>query len=133
MRTGKLILQNNQAPGDILMLTAAVRDLHRAHPGKFITDVRTPSPDLWRHNPWVTPLRDDDPEVERLPCHYPLIHRSNKERVHFLHGFTEYLGERLGCSEAGGCEAMAGSLHLGKKDRKKCCRRSGFVRIWPCV
>ena len=29
----KLILQNHQAPGDILMLTAAVRDLHLAVPG----------------------------------------------------------------------------------------------------
>ena len=80
-RRTELILRNNQVPGDILMLTAALRDLHRAHPGKYLTDVRTSSPDLWRHNPWVTPLREDDPEVERLPCHHPLIHRSHAEPV----------------------------------------------------
>jgi hypothetical protein len=42
----KLILRNFQSPGDILMLTAAVRDLHRAHPGEFLTDVRTSCPGL---------------------------------------------------------------------------------------
>jgi hypothetical protein len=39
------------------MLTAAVRDLHICHPGEFITDVLTPNCDLWRHNPYITPLR----------------------------------------------------------------------------
>ena len=81
----KLILQNSQAPGDILMLTAAVRDLHRCHPGKFLTDVRTPFPDLWRYNLYLTPLSDEDATAERLHCHNPLIHRNNKEPVHFLH------------------------------------------------
>lgn len=42
----KLILRNFQSPGDIVMLTAAVRDLHRTYPGEFITDVRTPFPGL---------------------------------------------------------------------------------------
>ena len=40
----KLILRNFQSPGDIVMLTAAVRDIHRAHPGEFLTDVRTSCP-----------------------------------------------------------------------------------------
>ncbi len=67
----RLILDNHQAPGDTLMLTAAVRDLHRCHPGKFITDVRRPSADLWRHNPHITPLHEDGPGVERLVCPLP--------------------------------------------------------------
>ena len=78
------------------MLTAAVRDLHRCHPGEFVTDVRTSCPDLWEHNPHLTPLGEDDPDVEILDCHYPLIHRSNQEPRHFLDGFVEYLNERLG-------------------------------------
>ena len=40
----KLILRNFQSPGDIVMLTGAVRDLHRAHPGEFQIDVRTSCP-----------------------------------------------------------------------------------------
>ena len=38
----KLIFRNFQSPGDIVMLTAAVRDLHKCYPGRFVTDVLTP-------------------------------------------------------------------------------------------
>lgn len=92
----KLILRNFQSPGDIVMLTAAVRDLHRCHPGEFLTDVRTSCPDLWDHNPHLTPLDEHDPDVTVVDCHYPLIHRSNQEPRHFLDGFVEYLNEQLG-------------------------------------
>lgn len=57
----KLILRNFQSPGDILMLTAAVRDLHVCYPGRFLTDVRTPCPDLWQHNPHLTPCARTSP------------------------------------------------------------------------
>ncbi len=36
----RLILRSFQSPGDILMLTAAVRDLHAAALARFHTDVR---------------------------------------------------------------------------------------------
>lgn len=91
----KLILTNFQSPGDIVMLTAAVRDLHKCHPGVFVTDVRTSCPDLWLYNPLLTPLDESDPDVEVVCCEYPLIHRSNQEPWHFLHGFTHFLSERL--------------------------------------
>ena len=92
----KLILKNFQSPGDILMLTAAVRDLHEAHPGEFVTDVRTSCPALWENNPHLTPIADDDPEAEHIQCEYPLIHRSNQAPYHFIHGFIEFLNDRLG-------------------------------------
>ena len=97
------------------MLTAAVRDLHRAHPGMCNTDVRTPSPDLWENNPYITALREDDPGVERLVCHYPLVHRSNQEPVHFLHGFTAYLSERLGVPITP--TAFKGDIHLSAEEK----------------
>jgi hypothetical protein len=34
----RLILKNHQSPGDLVMLTAAVRDLHAACPGRFRTE-----------------------------------------------------------------------------------------------
>lgn len=91
----KLILRNFQSPGDIVMLTAAVRDLHRCYPGRFLTDVRTSCPALWDHNPFLTPIADGDRDAEVIDCHYPLIHQSNTTPYHFLHGFTEYLNDRL--------------------------------------
>lgn len=92
----KLVLENLQCPGDIVMLTGALRDLHRCHPGEFITDVRTPFPDLWSHHPAITPLSDDDPEIERIELGYPLVLDSNRFPGHFLHGFCDHLNSILG-------------------------------------
>ncbi len=92
----KLIFRSQQAPGDIVMLTAAVRDLHRCFPGQFVTDVRTPCPGLWEHSPYLTRLDEEQPDVEVIDCQYPLIQRSNTQPWHFIFGFIEFLNERLG-------------------------------------
>jgi hypothetical protein len=73
----KIVLTNYQSPSDIVMLTAAVRDLHRCYPGQFITDVRTSCPQLWENNVFIAPLDDTEPDVVTMPCEYPLIHQSN--------------------------------------------------------
>ena len=92
----KLILRNHQSPGDIVMLTAAVRDLHRCYPDRYLTDVRTSCPDLWIGNPWLTPLQETDADVRVIECHYPIIHKSNSTPYHFLFGFVEFLNDVLG-------------------------------------
>jgi len=91
----RLILKSFQSPGDVVMLTAAVRDLHAACPGRFLTDVRTSAEELWAHNPLLTPLRDDAPGVRTLEMHYPLVHESNERPYHFLHGYVQYLEQQL--------------------------------------
>ena len=112
----KLILRNFQSAGDIVMLTAAVRDLHRSHPGEFLTDVRTPFPDLWAFNPYITSLREDDPDVEVVDCHYPLIHQCNTTPCHFLHGFPAYLNETLGLRIR--VTDFKGDIHIGSPERE---------------
>ena len=47
----RLILRSFQSPGDLVMLTAAVRDLHAAAPGRYVTDVRTSADALFENNP----------------------------------------------------------------------------------
>jgi hypothetical protein len=94
-RPKKLILANRQSPGDVLMLTAAVRDLHLSHPGKFLTDVDTPFPQLWEFNPYLTKLKPGK-GVRMLEMHYPVIHECNEGTYHFIHGFRLYLEEQLG-------------------------------------
>jgi hypothetical protein len=101
-------------PGAVVMLTAAVRDLHLAFPGEFTTDVRTTSPALWLNNPWITPLDDDDAEVEIIDCDYPLIHRSNTVPYHFMHAVIDNLGERLGV--AFGPTRCGGDLHISEQE-----------------
>lgn len=111
----KLILRNFQSPGDIVMLTAAVRDLHAAYPGRFLTDVRTPCPALWENNPHLTALREQDADVELVNCHYPLIHRSNRAPYHFLHGFIEHLNDRLGLAIKP--TLFRGDIHLSAREK----------------
>ena len=116
MEPRKLILKCGLSPGDIVMLTAAVRDLHRAAPGKFLTDVRTPCPALWEHNPHLTRIEDGDPGAETIECHYPLIHRSNESPYHFIHGFLpQFLSERLGLPIAP--TEFKGDLHLSDREK----------------
>jgi hypothetical protein len=78
------------------MMTAAVRDLHLAHPGKLQTDVRTSAGQLWENNPYLTPLSEDDSDVEMVPMRYDLIHESNEGAYHFIHGYVRHLEEVLG-------------------------------------
>jgi hypothetical protein len=111
----KLILRSRLSPGDIVMLTAAVRDLHRAHPGEFLTDVRTPCPALWEHNPHVTPIDDLDPGAEAVDCAYPLVHRSNQEPWHFIHGFMQHLNYTLGTRIRP--TAFQGDLHISGTEK----------------
>lgn len=94
-RPRKLVLRNFQSPGDIIMLTAAVRDLHRSNERRFLTDVRSTCAAIWENNPYIVSLDDHDPDVSSIECEYPLIHRSNTGPWHFIHGFHQFLSDRL--------------------------------------
>ena len=98
------------------MLTAAVRDLHAHYPDQFVTDVRTPCPQLWENNPHLTPIDDEDPEAESFVCEYPLIHRSNQEPWHFIHAFGAFLADRLSLPHVRPT-AFRGDIHLSEEER----------------
>lgn len=92
----KLILVNPHSPGDIIMMTSAIRDLHQTYPGEYQTDVETPCPEIFEGNPYITKLNKDDSDVVRLDTHYPLIHTSNQGAHHFIHGYRKHLEELIG-------------------------------------
>jgi ADP-heptose:LPS heptosyltransferase len=110
------IFENWLSAGDIVMLTAAVRDLHRAYPGQFRTDVRTSAPALWAHNPYLTPLDRKGRRVRSMICHYPLIHRCNTTPYHFIHGFIEYLNDELGLKIKP--TDFKGDIHLSEEEKE---------------
>jgi ADP-heptose:LPS heptosyltransferase len=112
----KLILRNFQSPGDVLMLTAAVRDLHLTYPAEFCTDVRTPCPALWENNPYITPLDEADPDVKVIDCSYPLIHRSNSSPYHFVHGFRLFLNAALSLDILP--HKFGGDIHLREQEKR---------------
>lgn len=112
----RLILKSYQSPGDVVMLTAAVRDLHVACPGQFQTDVRTSAPDLWRNNPHITPMCEREPGVQVLEMHYPLIHESNQRPYHFIHGYPQFLESQLGVRIP--LTQFHGDIHLSSEEKK---------------
>ena len=117
MMPRSLLLRNSQSPGDVMMLTAAVRDLHRQHPGKFRTAVATSAGAIWEGNPWV--IQDAGSEMQdgttEIVCEYPLIHKSNTGPWHFIHAFHQFLGERLGVRVEP--TEFRGDIHLSKREK----------------
>jgi ADP-heptose:LPS heptosyltransferase len=111
----KLLLKCPLSPGDVVMLTAAVRDLHRAYPGRFLTGVNTTAMSLWDHNPWITTLDESDPEVRTIDMHYPLVHRSNFAPYHFIHGYVQYFEEQLNLRIP--VTEFRGDIHLSPDER----------------
>ena len=120
----KVILTSEYPLGDITLMTAAVRDLHRCYPGRFITDVRTPCGELWNHNPWLRHLNSEDADVETLPIGYPLINFSNQVPYHAIHGYIDSLNELLGL-EVHATE-FKGDIHLSPEEIK---RRSAVAEL----
>jgi FkbM family methyltransferase len=109
----KLILRTKFSLGDVVMMTAAVRDLHRCYPGRFQTDVRTHFPEIWENNPYLTCL--DEKEVEVLDCRYPLINHANTRPYHCVHGYIEFLNEKLGLRVVP--TEFKGDIHLSTEEK----------------
>lgn len=64
-----LIFKQWQAPGDLLMLTCAIRDLHLMYPDKFRTDVFCCYPEVFFNNPYITYFPKDG-TVEVIDLEY---------------------------------------------------------------
>lgn len=110
MARKKILLHNYQSPGDIVMLTAAVRDLAQSPYGdNYEILVDTACGEIWENNPYckLFPVHNHPDEarqiVERLypdirfiKAEYPLIHWSNQAPFHFIHGFRMHLETELG-------------------------------------
>jgi hypothetical protein len=91
----KLILRNFQSPGDIVMLLYAITSLHRAYPGEYLTDVRTPVKGIFEHNPLITPIKSSDKSARTIDMHYPQVNSSNTHPHRFSTAFTAYLADKL--------------------------------------
>lgn len=89
-----LILVNRLCPGDFVCLTAVVRELHKAHPGRYRTAIRMPVPELWQGNPHVTPEKDlKNPRV--IDLGFTIVGSAYRPR-HFTEVWADDLGEKLG-------------------------------------
>lgn len=112
----RLLICQSQSPGDIIMLSAAIRDLHRSYPGKFQTGLFLSKGNqaLFKHNPYITAMGRNEPEVNKLYAHYPLQQHSNSLPYHFVHGFRMDFQRRLGLPID--CTAFKGDIHLSEEE-----------------
>jgi ADP-heptose:LPS heptosyltransferase len=111
----KLMVSQHQSPGDIIMLSAAIRDLHKAYPKSFVTCMRTPCNDIWTNNPNHKRLHDEDPDIMWISCEYPLINTCNEGAHHFIHGFRMDLESKLGIPIPQG--PLKGDVHLTPQEK----------------
>lgn len=94
-KSRKIILRQGQSPGDILTFTRALGDLKDSYPDYQI-DVRTPCPEIWENNPRLTPLKEEDSEVEIYTIGYDEINISGWNGLHFTDAFRHDLEKKLG-------------------------------------
>lgn len=123
----KLFLKNFQCPGDILMLTAAVRDLKRAMPSISI-NVATSAPDLWKNNPHLDRSVTEANADRVISIGYPLIHQSDRLPYHFVHAFRKELQIQLGLRIPQG--EFRGDLHLSEDEKTPHPLLNGLRGYW---
>jgi len=111
----KIILEHYLSPGDVVVMTAAIRDLHLSNPGKFITDVRTSCSAIFENNPYVTHIDDDGGGVTKIKAEYNLIHECNEGAHHFIHGFAQDLEKQLGVNIH--VSKLKGDIHISDDEK----------------
>lgn len=111
----KLFLTNFQAPGDVLMMTCAVRDLMNAHADKFEVNVKTTAMEIWENNPHLNRSITESTADTIIQCGYPLIHKSNTHPFHFCMGFVQDLANKLGVDIPQG--EFKPDVHISDKEK----------------
>lgn len=111
----KIIFRNTLSPGDIIMMSAAIRDMQIQYAGEFEVDVRTSCAEIWDYNPWLSNLEESDPDVDIVKLDYPLIHQSNRLPYHYIHGFIQNINDQLGLDIKPTC--FRGDIHLSEDEK----------------
>jgi ADP-heptose:LPS heptosyltransferase len=111
----KILIENYQSPGDILMLTSAVRDLAKVVGKRWQIGVKTSCGELWENNPYITKFNFKEPNVQVIRADYPLIHKSNALPYHFIHGFRKDLEMKLNINIPQG--PFEGDIHLSDAEK----------------
>lgn len=94
----QIILEHRLAPGDETVATAVVRDIKRTYGDAVTLDFRCNFTDLFRHNPYLTPLVEGAPGVERVKLCYKsgIISAGKGNRHHFLTWFHRDFAQKTG-------------------------------------
>ena len=91
----KLLIRHHLSPGDVLMMSSAIRDLYLAYNKKFDINVETSCNAIFDENPYLNRDITKDNADKIINAEYPLIHQSNTCQYHFIHGFRLSLEDEL--------------------------------------
>jgi ADP-heptose:LPS heptosyltransferase/SAM-dependent methyltransferase len=93
----KILLLNRLSPGDILVMTNAIRDLQLAHPGKYLVDIRTPCNEIFDNSPYITKLQYDEDKYQQINARFSKTtqEENNKLFVRLKAGEKELIREFL--------------------------------------
>jgi len=111
----KVILDQGQSPGDILVFSGAIRDLKLSYPDWEI-DVRSPCMAIFENNKHLTPLDANDPTVTYLKVGYDDIHNSGWSGRHFSDGFRIELENLLSVKIPS--TSLRPDIHLSDDEKK---------------
>ncbi len=112
----KVLFSNKQSPGDILMLSAAIRDLKLAYP-EIQIGIDTTCKELFENNPHINKeINKGTEEVEIFDIGYSIIHNSNEGCFHFINGFRMELEKQLDLIIP--ATKMKGDIHLSTDEKK---------------
>jgi ADP-heptose:LPS heptosyltransferase len=111
----KLVLRCRFTLGDVVLMTAALRDLHQHRPGHYQTDVRTGFPEIWDFNPYLSSVDEYEDGVRVIECEMPLVERSDSTARHALYGFIDSLSNQL--STPLRLTDFRGDIHLSEAER----------------
>lgn len=97
----KLLLEHKRAPGDVLVMSALVRDIALTYPSQFSISVHTSAASIWQNNPHVTHVNDhqQQQDIEHFKLGYgDAINLVGTRNRHFLLGFYEDFERQTGIS-----------------------------------
>ena len=113
-----ILLTHWRSPGDIVLMTGAVRDLSRSYPGAFEVHIASSCPELWRNNPHIAGAWGSS-APRYIPLHPvrsgSFLAEANAGRQHFLTAFHRAVGSLLGVEIP--VLEPSGDLHLTVEER----------------
>lgn len=113
----RVLLKNNLSPGDILMITSAVRDLYKSCKNQLQIGVQTTAMSIWDNNPYVDFSINENNADKVITVHYDYIHKSNFTPIHFMNAVRINLQQQLGVKIQQG--QFKCDIHLSQQEKNQ--------------
>lgn len=112
----RYVLTHWKGLGDVVLLTALVRDIKLAYGDDVQLSVRTTAGNLWENNPYLSPLKRNSPGVRTIEISYrnALGRAGRGAREHFLCAYYDDFEQKTGLQVP--MTRPGGDLHLSEDE-----------------